>query len=643
MSNFVYEPLTAPDAFRLLVLEPGVPNDALCCRIISTTHSANLDYEALSYTWGRPPTGDEPVPTCLIDGKTMPIRRNLYDALRHLRWRDYERVLWIDALCIDQSNAGERNHQVGRMRDIYSNAETVRVWLGLASKTSSIAMSWIDELASRHRSSLGVPGRLSDSTPERCRRSQTRRWKALRSLLERPYWRRVWIVQEIVLAEKLRLQCGEDESRWEGLVHLLEPRGRKRIFEPRASRDTIGLIRDSLPARIQSLRRVYRLRGCRLQEVLEATRDSLYTDPRDRVYGLLGIADDVGDGRFEVDYSGEANIETMLRGLWKYSVECNKPETVVQSCQYLGQFLDSRDDEKVLMMRITSSQPRQLYNIKGRAVGRIAYLGQPWKTGAEWDKWEIAVGAMHDRFTSTGVGSRYDRFLRATHEFLVSTEYRRLGLVRRKAFSHLFDGSEELDAQPQKQNELITDKDAHKSGGKTDSQASSENEGFGPTARGNFGSWTENAIARLIDLNVVAFIASNGQMGLVPGNVGAAGVRVGDELCQFRDSDVTAVFRRVASRHPNDPEAKSETSPIPGRKPVLVGKGILAKRLNGEGDVDNKVQIRYSRLDDRYALGEAATLDNGWSLGGGTGKATTDDLVTSFDVTGKGLIWLTSW
>ncbi|KAK8074426.1 heterokaryon incompatibility protein [Apiospora hydei] len=156
MSNFVYEPLTAPDAFRLLVLEPGAPEDALCCRILHTTHSRNLDYEALSYTWGSPPTGDEPAPTCLINEKTVPIRRNLYDALRHLRWRDYERVLWIDALCIDQSNVGERNHQVGRMRDIYSNAETVRVWLGLASKTSSIAMSWIDELASRrHRNSLG--------------------------------------------------------------------------------------------------------------------------------------------------------------------------------------------------------------------------------------------------------------------------------------------------------------------------------------------------------------------------------------------------------------------------------------------------------------------------------------------------------
>ncbi|KAK8062031.1 hypothetical protein PG994_008397 [Apiospora phragmitis] len=246
MSNFAYEPLTAPDAFRLLVLEPGVEEDALRCRLFHTTHSSRPDYEALSYTWGSPHQNeDEPAPACLINGNTVPIRRNLQDALRHLWWRDYERVLWID-----QSNVRERNHQVGRMRDIYRNAETVRVWLGRASETSPVAMRWIDESASRHRSRFGVPGCLADyASPEDVRRSQTRRWRALLSLLERPYWRRVWIVQEIVLAKNLRLQCGGDESRWEGLVHLLDGQGRdERVFQPRAAKATIRLVRSGLPA-----------------------------------------------------------------------------------------------------------------------------------------------------------------------------------------------------------------------------------------------------------------------------------------------------------------------------------------------------------------------------------------------------------
>ncbi|KAK8074427.1 hypothetical protein PG997_009090 [Apiospora hydei] len=398
------------------------------------------------------------------------------------------------------------------------------------------------------------------------------------------------------------------------------------------------------PARIQSLRREHQLRGCRLQEVLWATRGSLYTDPRDRIYGLLGIADDVGDGRFEVDYSGEPNIEAMLRGLWKYAVECNKPETVMQSCQYLGQFLNDRGAEKAMMMRITSSQPRQLYNIKGRAVGKIMYLGQPWKTSTEWDKWENAMGAMHERFTSSEVEGRYDKLLHATHEFLLSTEYYRLGLVRRKAFSHLFDGREEVDVKEPEKKELMNEQAANKSCGKTTTPASSENQGFEQTAQDHFGYATGKYTARLIELNMTAFIASNGQMGLVPGNVGAAGVRIGDELCQFRDSDVTAVFRRVASGHPNRSEARSKANPNhTDGKPVLVGKGILAKRSNGEEDVDKKLQLRYSRLDDRFALEEAAGLFDGWSRTHGIEGNTMDDTVTSFDVTGKGLTWLTSW
>ena len=116
MSNFRYEPLTTPDAFRLLVLEPGAADDPLRCRIFHATHSSHLDYEALSYAWGSPEGEVGPAPECVLNGNVTPIRRNLYDAMRHLRQRHYERVLWIDALCIDQSNVGERNHQVGRMR-----------------------------------------------------------------------------------------------------------------------------------------------------------------------------------------------------------------------------------------------------------------------------------------------------------------------------------------------------------------------------------------------------------------------------------------------------------------------------------------------------------------------------------------------
>ncbi|KAK7985799.1 hypothetical protein PG988_003421 [Apiospora saccharicola] len=603
MSSFTYDPLKTPDAFRLLVLEPGAAEDALHCRIFHATHTSHLDYEALSYTWGGA-AGDAgpPAPECFLNGKRMPIRRNLYDAMRHLRWRDYERVLWVDALCIDQSNIGERNHQVGRMREIYSQAERVQVWLGLTSKTSAMAMRWIDESASRHRSSLGVPGRLTDyaATPASLPRSQVARWRALANLLERPYWRRVWIVQEIVLAEKLRLQCGLDEARWEGLTNLLDPRGRKRVFEPRAAKRSIESVRGSLPARIHSLRHSHQVRGCRLQEVLEATRGSLCTDPRDRVYGLLGIADDVGDGRFEVDYSGEPNIDAMLRGLWKYSVECNRPELVVQSCQYLGtRFLHDQATDKDMMLRTVSSQPHLRYQIQGHRVGNVIYLGQPWRTSTEWDNWQAVIGALCERWTPSRMEAQYDMLSKATTTFFSDDHYRRLGLVRRKAFAHLFEQDDE--AGPQLHLHPIVEQPEGFAGGKMIPDESMENERFTSSIGEAFGDWDVGKSSRLSRRNVAVMIASNGQMGLVPGRVGVAGVRVGDSLCQFRDSDVTAVFRYM----PNCPSASSyppNARPTPRDRPVLVGKAILAKRPNGEKERDERLGLSYSSLDERYAL-----------------------------------------
>ena len=490
-------------------------------------------------------------------------------------------------------------------------------------------MRWIDESASRQRSSLGIPGRLTGCTPVGLRRGQAARWRALANLLERPYWRRVWIVQEVVLAEKLRLQCGHDEARWAGLANLLDPRGRQRVFEPRAAEQTIESVRSGL-------RRTHQLRGCRLQEVLEATRNSLCTDPRDRVYGLLGIADDVDGGRLEVDYSGEPNVDAMLRGLWKYSVECNRPESVVQSCQHLGtRFLRDQPADKDLMMRTVSAQPRQLYRIEGHRVGTIIYLGQPWRSRAEWDRWQVTLKELCGHWTPSRIEAQYDMLSNATTAIFSNDDHNRLGLVRRKAFAHLFEQDDKMGAQSYilprfKQHEGSAD-------GKTIPQESFENGKPSSRFGKGFGDWDTATSWRLARRNVAVIVASNGQMGLVPGRVDAAGVRVGDSLCQFRDSDVTAVFRLHTS------EATPRKNPNPSNKPVLVGKAILVKRPGGENAWDEKLQLSYGRLDERYALRETIARRKAWPQIFDDGKDPEEDTLTCFDITGKGLIWLTSW
>ncbi|KAF3035186.1 hypothetical protein E8E11_004011 [Didymella keratinophila] len=112
---------------RLLHLQPGQLGDPIECRTsIVSFNEEFTDYEALSYVWGeRLYYG-----WISLDGTFFPVTENLWGALSGLRYTDRERVLWIDAICIDQANLRERSEQVSRMYSIFTQASTVIVWLG---------------------------------------------------------------------------------------------------------------------------------------------------------------------------------------------------------------------------------------------------------------------------------------------------------------------------------------------------------------------------------------------------------------------------------------------------------------------------------------------------------------------------------
>lgn len=95
-----------------------------------------VGYQALSYTWGHA-TANQLIE---LNGTPFRIRDNLWDFLHHAREEGLTGYLWIDALCINQSQVSERNHQVGMMEDIYSQAECVIVWLGRCSKEQRVRL-----------------------------------------------------------------------------------------------------------------------------------------------------------------------------------------------------------------------------------------------------------------------------------------------------------------------------------------------------------------------------------------------------------------------------------------------------------------------------------------------------------------------
>ena len=110
---------------RILHLLPGSGDDPIVCRLETRDlYEEGID-EALSYVWGQ---GDKNM-AILLNDKHFPLTEHLYGILHTLRYPDIDRHIWVDAICINQSVAEEKAHQVRLMRDIYSNARNTIVWL----------------------------------------------------------------------------------------------------------------------------------------------------------------------------------------------------------------------------------------------------------------------------------------------------------------------------------------------------------------------------------------------------------------------------------------------------------------------------------------------------------------------------------
>lgn len=141
LQDHCHTPLPSEDSIRVLDLLPSREAGA---PIRCTLRDASLSgpptkYEALSYVWGSP-EGTLPI-SC--DGMKLLVTPNCLDALVHLRLRSRKRTLWIDAICIDQRQEKECNHQVGRMGEVYSRASRVIIWLGVADASTPGLLRYI--------------------------------------------------------------------------------------------------------------------------------------------------------------------------------------------------------------------------------------------------------------------------------------------------------------------------------------------------------------------------------------------------------------------------------------------------------------------------------------------------------------------
>jgi hypothetical protein len=191
-----YQCLPSQDLIRLLHLFPG-PDGSPIEAVLSTHSITNLPaYEGLSYCWGSK-RGFR----MQINSRSMMIQRSLFHALSALRRRDVERVLWVDALCINQNDDGEKSSQVQLMRVIYQYCTRVVVWLGENSEGSDLAIDLllsIQRLALEDEEKEGIcPSALApDDLPKLgLPLVYSGQWEALEAIFWRPWFTRIWIIQ----------------------------------------------------------------------------------------------------------------------------------------------------------------------------------------------------------------------------------------------------------------------------------------------------------------------------------------------------------------------------------------------------------------------------------------------------------------
>jgi hypothetical protein len=264
-----YTPLDPHNTvIRLATLVPGKFDDVLVVRlsIINLSSSKVTEYEALSYVWG---TGTSPH-EAIVNGKALPIGVNLDCALRHLRYESQERVMWIDALCINQSDVTERGFQVQKMGQIYSKASALAIWLGPADE---------DE----ERAVRNIEARLDDWNVQTL--------AAIVRICERPWFQRVWVIQEFVLARATRtVYIGRSSIPWQSFYSFIESAG----MGPKSK--TWG---QDVMARLTFLKAHQRTWLFQMMESVAVSRYPAFclrhsghfhaTDPRDKVYGILGL------------------------------------------------------------------------------------------------------------------------------------------------------------------------------------------------------------------------------------------------------------------------------------------------------------------------------------------------------------------
>ncbi|KAK3361345.1 heterokaryon incompatibility protein-domain-containing protein [Lasiosphaeria ovina] len=284
MNPFEYKPLESATTIRVLVLGPSSDKDRSTlpsCRIVhidrgslwkipgDDPETSTGFYEAVSYAWGDPDFSEE-LP--IEDSSYLRITPTVKAMLCQFRHKSKTRRLWIDAVCLNQADDGEKAAQIPLMGDIYRQAAKVRIWLGSADPSTPHAIAALHSVAGR-----GTP-------------PSTEMTASLDNFVKRPWFSRRWIVQEAAVSHARTVHCGPYKLSWEWMVdafeELLASRG---VVE---SPSPLAVVESNLWSTV-----TIRKRRSDIMALLWDFDKSTCSDPHDAIFTLMGLARNISDAR----------------------------------------------------------------------------------------------------------------------------------------------------------------------------------------------------------------------------------------------------------------------------------------------------------------------------------------------------------
>jgi hypothetical protein len=291
---FIYQPLDPdPDAdsVRLVLIEPAIDDDdPLSCTLINVKFAEKRRFKALSYMWGNEAVKE----TIFLNGVKFHVGRNLWDAVHYLRRSSNQMPFWIDAICINQQDIPERNRQLAMMKYIYFRADTVVIWLGKKYSRYQLRTGGIHQEKPQESGTVPVtttkPGEKSETLAlglnnEGGVKASNEEREMVKELCADGYWDRLWIIQEIGRARQKEVCFGNLAMDWNAFIEIA----------------TLHNTSYEGPLRLKRLLQDKYSGSHTLRKLLYDHREALCKEPRDKIYGLVGLAADAVE--FPMDYS----------------------------------------------------------------------------------------------------------------------------------------------------------------------------------------------------------------------------------------------------------------------------------------------------------------------------------------------------